>query len=200
MASTSAGLLGGHYFAIVRAVYGNGVGVRHMRLGESHPACPTSGYYRLFIWEYGSAAVLSNPIFGIDLGTWQKASFMSFSIDNFWLLMAMQSGLPMAGALVLGVGLLLASVHRFHAGSRLPGQQSARFAWTTALVVLSMQGATVHYWGQLYMFFFYLVGLGAWMADRQMYAPTLGTSHGDQRLAVMRGLVTRPPRRLVQRQ
>ena len=160
---------------------------------------PATAYYRLFIWEYGTAAVLSNPLFGLKVDTWQKASFMSFSIDNFWLYITMQAGLPMLAALALGLVQLLVRVNNVRTGPRPSGEKTARYAWTTALIVISVQGVTVHYWGQLYMFFFFLAGMGAWMTAKQTTAQT-ANAHVMQGPWVIRDLVSRQPMRLVQRQ
>ena len=43
----------------------------------------TSAYNRIIIFEYGSAEVMRNPIFGIGLGDWIRPVWMSDSMDNF---------------------------------------------------------------------------------------------------------------------
>ena len=128
---------------------------------------PKSGYYRLFIWEYGSAAVAQNPLFGISLDKWTRAHFMSTSIDNFWLVMAMLGGLPAIGALLLFVLSILLRVNRRSTLPELRWRASARLGWTFTVLILCVEGLTVHYWGQLYAYFFFMIGLGAWMADTQ---------------------------------
>ena len=55
---------------------------------------PATAYNRLHIWNFGSAEVLRHPIFGIGLNDWERAWFMSPSVDMFWLVPAMQYGIP----------------------------------------------------------------------------------------------------------
>ena len=86
----------------------------------------------------------------------------------------MKTSRRIKNALGLGLVLLLIGVHRANVGLRIPGLHAAKFAWTTALVVMCVQAATVHVWGQLYMFFFFLAGAGAWMADKQRWAAAPG--------------------------
>ncbi len=47
-----------------------------------------SSYNRILIWEYGTAEVARHPIFGLGLGDWIRAPWMSASMDNFWLVVA----------------------------------------------------------------------------------------------------------------
>lgn len=55
----------------------------------------STAYNRIRIWDFGSAEVMRHPIFGMGLfSDWIRPFFMSDSIDNHWLLMAMRFGLP----------------------------------------------------------------------------------------------------------
>jgi hypothetical protein len=60
-----------------------------------------SAYNRILIFEYGTAEVARHPVFGIGLGDWERPSWMSDSMDNFWLVVAVRYGIP-------GLPLLLA--------------------------------------------------------------------------------------------
>src|SRR3954466_10503300 len=71
------------------------------RSRPSTPRKPTRA-----IWEYGSASVLNNPLFGVGFGDWARASWMTSSADMFWLVNAMRHGLP-AGLLIMSAFLLL---------------------------------------------------------------------------------------------
>ncbi|WP_260924895.1 O-antigen ligase family protein [Novosphingobium sp. 9] len=53
-----------------------------------------SAYYRTLIWRYGSASVVDHPWFGVAWGPWQHESWMTDSIDNYWLNVAVQFGFP----------------------------------------------------------------------------------------------------------
>ena len=63
---------------------------------------PQTGWYRVAIWDFGSASVLNHPLLGIGLADWERPRWMaSDSVDNFWLLTAMRYGIP-AVVLLLG--------------------------------------------------------------------------------------------------
>ncbi len=122
-----------------------------------------SAYNRILIWEYGTAEVARHPAFGIGLGDWQRPSWMSDSMDNFWLVISVRYGLP---ALVLLLALLIGLV--FTAGRRkdLPDDwRRARHAWAFTLFGISVAAATVHLWNALFVLFLFLLGAGAWLTD-----------------------------------
>jgi hypothetical protein len=104
---------------------------------------PQSAYNRTLIWDYGSAEVARNPLFGIGLGDWIRAPWMSDSMDNFWLLTAVRYGLP---ALMFLVGAII-----------YIGIKQAQ------MVSRDKDGVTVHFWNALFAYFFFLIGTGAWM-------------------------------------
>src|SRR5262249_41143458 len=60
---------------------------------------PQTGWYRQLIWEFGSASVLNHPLFGIGFSDWVRSSWMTTSVDMFWLLNTMRFGIP--GGLLL---------------------------------------------------------------------------------------------------
>jgi O-antigen ligase len=123
----------------------------------------TTGWYRLFIWHYGSASVLNHPIFGIGFGDWVRPKWMySDSVDNFWLLIAMRHGIP-AIALLLASYLLIT----FAVGlSRLKeGVQDYRVAYLICMATYFFVGCTVHFWTTAYVWFLFLLGSGVWMLN-----------------------------------
>ena len=128
-----------------------------------------SAYNRILIWEYGTAEVARYPTFGIGFADWTRPSWMSDSMDNFWLVIAVRYGLPALGLLL---ALLLGLV--FVAGRRknLPADwRRARHAWAFTLFGISVAAATVHLWNALFVLFFVLLGAGAWLTDVRPHAP-----------------------------
>ena len=122
-----------------------------------------SAYNRILIFDYGSAEVARHPVFGIGLGDWERPVWMSDSMDNFWLVVAVRYGLP---ALAFLLALLLGLV--WCAGRRkdLPEDwRRARHAWAFTLFGISVAAATVHLWNALFVLFVFLVGSGAWLVD-----------------------------------
>lgn len=119
---------------------------------------PGTAYHRLLILEYGwNLNVVREPLFGIGRSDWQRPEWMhEDSIDNFWLLTAMQSGLP-------ALGLLLGAVVSTMVGPWLamtPGMVDARKGWMISMLAMGLSGATVHFWGSSYVWFMFMLGLG----------------------------------------
>ncbi|MDH5557324.1 MAG: O-antigen ligase family protein [Alphaproteobacteria bacterium] len=123
-----------------------------------------SSYNRILIWEYGTAEVARHPIFGIGLGDWIRAPWMSSSMDNFWLVEAVRYGLPSLIFLVSAILLLTVRITR---GQRID-QEFGRFrsAWLVSLAGIALAGATVHFWNALFVLFFFFVGSGAWLLEQ----------------------------------
>lgn len=125
-----------------------------------------TGLYRLLIWEYGLQSVWANPWLGIGLADWQRLEWMhSDSIDSFWLVTAMRSGLPSFFILAGAILLLAAAAGR--KGSRSQDALTRRLSagWLISLTALCFIGATVHFWNVLQAYFFFFLGLGGWLAD-----------------------------------
>jgi hypothetical protein len=128
----------------------------------------TSAYNRILLFEFGTAEVARHPFLGIGLGDWQRPVWMSDSMDNFWLLIAMRHGLP-AWALLVGLllGLVITSARR----SGLPEPwKRARHAWAFTLFGIAVAAATVHLWNALFVLFLFLIGSGAWLVDAPVLA------------------------------
>jgi hypothetical protein len=122
-----------------------------------------SAYNRILIFEFGTAEVARHPFFGIGLGDWERPAWMSDSMDNFWLVVAVRYGLP---ALAFLLALLLGLV--WCAGRRkgLPEDwRRARHAWAFTLFGITVAAATVHLWNALFVLFVFLIGSGAWLVD-----------------------------------
>ncbi|ALN74690.1 hypothetical protein M673_18385 (plasmid) [Aureimonas sp. AU20] len=124
---------------------------------------PHTGWHRLLIWQYGSASVLRHPLFGIGFGEWVRESWMSSSVDMFWLLNAMRHGLP-AGLLMLGA--FLSAVLRVGWRKGLDDRLAAyRTAYVIVMTGFFLVGWTVHFWGVSYLWFMFLLGSGLWLLD-----------------------------------
>jgi hypothetical protein len=124
---------------------------------------PLSAWVRVAIWDYGSAAVLANPIMGIGLEDWPRAAWVTSSVDNFWLLISMRHGLP---AIVLLLGALafhLAAILR--AKNLSPTLVRYRTGYVLALLCLYFTLCTVHIWGGMSSFVFFYIGAGLWFVD-----------------------------------
>jgi hypothetical protein len=120
-----------------------------------------SAYNRILIWQYGSAEVWRHPLFGIGLGDWERPSYMSSSMDNFWLLIAVRYGLPAFVMFAAAVFLIFRSIGRVKIADR--ETNSCRLGLLITLGGLAIAGSTVHFWNAIYCLFMFLLGSGAWI-------------------------------------
>ncbi len=123
-----------------------------------------TGWYRLWIWDYGSASVANHPIFGIGLASWARPAWMSGdSVDNFWLLMAMRHGLPAFVLMTLSwLSLWLSVAWKKEID---PEVDDCRIAYLICMTSFAIVGSTVHFWVAAYAWFFFLAGSGVWILD-----------------------------------
>lgn len=127
---------------------------------------PSTGFYRIQIWDNGLDNVFGSPWLGIGMNDWERPQWMfSSTVDAFWLLVAMRQGIPALLLLMGGIALMIRAVVK--RGLRHPDFAVRRFArgWIMSLIALSMIGITVHFWNVLFAFFFFFIGLGGWMGD-----------------------------------
>ena len=117
-----------------------------------------SAYNRILIWQYGTAQLFKVPFFGMGVHApdWERAPFMSSSMDNFWLVVAVSYGIPgflfLAGAMIW----LL-----FKIGSRRELDQrteNLRIGLVISLIGLFTAIASVHLWNSSYCWMMFLVG------------------------------------------
>lgn len=125
-----------------------------------------TGWYRLLIWDYGTASVVANPLFGIGLEEWARPSWMvSSSVDNFWLIHFIRTGVP-GGVLMLTIfGLAALSVARVVAPD--DGVRRCQTAYLLTLIGLFFTGATVHFWGTALVLLLFIVGSGMWITETE---------------------------------
>ncbi|MGE0699285.1 MAG: O-antigen ligase family protein [Hyphomicrobiaceae bacterium] len=124
-----------------------------------------TGFYRLMIWENGLANVWTNPLLGLGLNDWERPLWMvSSTIDAFWLVITMRTGIPAFLLLAMGIVLVVRGVN---AGLGRSDRRSRRMAtgWIISMLALILVGCTVHYWNVPFAYFFFFTGLGTWMAD-----------------------------------
>ncbi len=130
-----------------------------------------NAYWRGIIFEWGVANVLGSvekgiqgsPIFGLGMGDWVRPSFMySGSMDNFWLVMAVRYGIPGFLFLSIGYAIVIARVMRrdFTAD---PVLIQIRRAWVFTFLGLTFTLCTVHVWGSVYSFIFFIFAAGIWL-------------------------------------
>lgn len=123
-----------------------------------------TAYNRLIIWEWGTKHnVAHHPWIGIGKGDWVKPGWMhSSSMDNFWLVNMVRYGLPSFALLALAILSLFYLANR----NSETDDETAKIkrGWIFSLIGLIIAGCTVHFWNSLYIWFFFLLGSGGWIA------------------------------------
>ena len=122
---------------------------------------PHTGYYRLLQWEYSIDDVRANPMFGINFENWTRPFWLNDSIDNNWLFMAMNSGVPAVALIFAALGLLAYRLYRRRKILRDPMLKSLMLGWIIGMIALFLGAWTVTLFGKMLPAFFFLMGLGA---------------------------------------
>jgi hypothetical protein len=129
---------------------------------------PWTGFYRLLIWEHGLNNVAMAPMTGIGLKDWAREWWMaSDSVDAFWLVIMMRMGVPALVLLMLAMMLLLIAIHQQRIGMTKEIRRLV-IAWTFSVIALSLAGCTVHYWNNTHAYFFFTLGMMAWVGDGKL--------------------------------
>lgn len=120
---------------------------------------PRTGYFRLLIWEFGSQSVARHPWFGIGYEPYIRPVWMlTNSVDAFWLFLSMRSGLP--AALLLGLATIVAIFKASLTASRTRSADSESLVGVViVLIVLTVLGFTVSFFGGVLIWFFMMLGL-----------------------------------------
>lgn len=118
-----------------------------------------TAYNRIIIFRYGIQDVWNNPLLGIGFNVWSKPSWMhSTSMDNFWLVQAVTFGLP--GFFTVATAVILILSARWDV---LPPRLARlRAGWTISVIGMVVAACTVHFWNNLFSYFFLLIGAGSW--------------------------------------
>ncbi len=122
-----------------------------------------SAYTRILIWEWGIENIAKRPWFGLglDIVNWDRAAWKSASADNFWLLNAMQYGLPAVASFISAVVMIIRNASRVTLTDKVARRCQAGFL--TAMGGIIIAGGTVHYWHQMLAFAMFFFGAGVWL-------------------------------------
>ncbi|MEL6830286.1 MAG: O-antigen ligase family protein [Pseudomonadota bacterium] len=121
-----------------------------------------SAYNRINIWIHGTAEVERYPILGIGMNDWTRPSWMSASIDNFWLVQAIRYGIP--AFILLSIAIYFALRQVSQPTQLGPETASLRRAMVFALVSILFAICSVHLWNAIHSWFMFLIGAMSWIA------------------------------------
>ncbi len=124
-----------------------------------------NSYVRIAIWDYGTAELMRNPVFGIGFNDWVRPYWMGGSIDNFWLVMAIRSGFP--GVILFAAAMVLLCFKIGGLRQLDPIVYDYRMGWLISVIGVAIAGGTVHLWDAVFCYFIFLLGSGVWMLDQE---------------------------------
>lgn len=113
-------------------------------------------------FEYGTAQIKRTPIFGVGQNNWGLPNWMTGSLDNYWLALALQFGLP---AFTLAVAAFLIAMIRVGRRDFRPGSDlwNLQLTWVVTMVSLSLTLATVYIWNEVASLVFFFFGAGQFL-------------------------------------
>ncbi|WP_145960497.1 MULTISPECIES: O-antigen ligase family protein [Novosphingobium] len=154
------------FLIVVEAFSGGGVIKFVIRYASINPQ---TGYFRLAIWDYGTAHLMRSPWIGIGiLESYDRPEWMhSDSVDNYWLLLGLRFGIPcsvlMAGAFLFNIWKLATVRVAVELGS-LRGRRMAT-GLSIGLAVIFLILWTVSPWGADITWLLILLGMAGGVSD-----------------------------------
>ena len=126
----------------------------------------STAYYRMLIWDYGIKYNVSiHPIFGIGFKDWARPSWMvSDTIDNFWLVLMIQFGIP--SFLMLIVGIIFLMIRFKNNVEKKESDNLLVKSYIFSIIGFIFSASTVHLWNSLYIWFFFLIGCGKCLTNK----------------------------------
>lgn len=122
-----------------------------------------TGYFRLVIWEFGTASVARKPLFGFGYSGYDKPFWVTHdSVDNHWLFLAIRYGFP---AFAIYFALSLFVIYRLASISmRLP--EKAGNAYSAMMITLSCAtalGLTVAFVNEFQIWYIFMLATASSM-------------------------------------
>lgn len=122
---------------------------------------PNTAHIRRAQWVFGIDDVMRSPWFGFKPELYTRPEWLTVSIDNWWLLIMMRSGIPSLILLACSILFLWIAIAR-REGPHL--FTTLRTAWGMTMIALILSAATVTFFGKLQPLFAFYMGMGAALA------------------------------------
>ena len=122
---------------------------------------PSTAWWRVYIWEYGIQNVMAHPLFGLGLNDWARPTWLADTVDNFWLLTAMQAGIPALG--FLATALVIHVVRIVRAKGLNAQTRDIRTGYLVVLAGTVFTLSTVHIWDAMAVFVMFYIGAGSFL-------------------------------------
>lgn len=152
---------------------------------------PSTAYTRRSQWLFAIDDVMRHPWIGFQPGAWTRPFWLAPSVDNWWLLIMMRSGIPSLILLALSALFLWIAIARRQNVPPLFAQ--LRTGWGLMMVAVILGAATVAFFGKLQPLFAFYMGMGAALATCVL--PLAGESLPEPSFGRSGTTYTRFPRR-----
>jgi hypothetical protein len=122
-----------------------------------------TAFSRKILFEVGVEQIWRTPILGIGYSRLGGLpSWLSGSMDNYWLLLAVRFGIPTFLFFFAAFLIALIGVGRRDL-SAVPNIRTLRLGWIFVMSSLGIALATVAIWGEIYSMIFLVLGSGLWI-------------------------------------
>jgi hypothetical protein len=122
---------------------------------------PSTAWWRVHIWNYGIQNVMNNPFLGLGLNDWVRPTWLGSTVDNFWLVIAMQAGIPALAFLALALVMHIVRIVR---SKGLTAQtRDVRTGYLVVLAGTMFTLSTVHIWDAMAVFVMFYIGAGSFL-------------------------------------
>lgn len=121
---------------------------------------------RFILFEYGMQQVYRTPLIGIGFRRLPLPPWMTGSLDNFWLAIAVIFGVPAFLFLFSAVvfGLIGIGRRKFKPGGAL---DNTRLAWAITLISITLTLSTVFIWTEVASLVMFMIGSGVFLLHAQ---------------------------------
>lgn len=145
---------------------------------------PATANARVVLFDYGMAQIFRTPILGVGYHKWDLPGWLSGSVDNHWLLVALTYGVP---TFVFFLSAYVVAIYK--AGKRDFPVDSIHFdlrrAWSFMMIGVAFTLVTVAVWGNMLSIMYFMIGSGIWMqyckAPQETSAETDNSKKTDTR-------------------
>lgn len=121
--------------------------------------------YRLRIWDYGTKNVAENFWFGRGYADWDRPVWMVFSVDHYWLQLAMQFGAVVPFIIAIGIAFAVINASRASSFGPYDDRQLIRGA-AISLAIFAFSVISVSIWLSSEVWFYMLAGICVSLSDR----------------------------------
>lgn len=123
---------------------------------------PATAYTRRAQWQFAIDDVMRNAWFGFVPSTYTRPFWLAVSIDNWWLLIMMRSGIPSLILLALSALFMWIAIARRETEDLL--FKNLRTGWGLMMIAVILGAATVTFFGKAQPLFAFYMGFGSALA------------------------------------